>query len=167
MDSSIISGLIGGLASIVICTYLSKKVRKAKVEGELRFGTAIAVLAWCCLSFVGLAVWAFFYDADSWEKPSELYSIIGLFVGFGIGAWYSFGEYFKVRGTFDENGIDFYTPWTGRKLESWQDLQTIKFNSQANWYVLTFKSGKKVRLSGLLTGHGDVIALLKKKGFEF
>jgi hypothetical protein len=167
MNSSVISGLIGGLVSIVLCAYISKSVRSSKVEGELQFGTFLAVLAWCCLAFVGLAIWAFFNDADAWEKPGELYAIIGLFVGFGISSAYCFGEYFKVRGSFDENGIDFYTPWTGRKIESWNNLESVKFNSQANWYVLKFRSGKKIRLSSLLSGHGNVLELLKSKGHDF
>jgi len=167
MDSSIISGLIGGAVSVVLCTYISKSVRKSQAVGELQFGTFLIVLAWCCLAFVGLAVWAFFNDADAWEKPSELYSIIGLFVGFGIASVYCFGEYFKVRGRFDEKGIDFTSPWTGKKSESWEDLESIKFNSQANWYVLHFKSGEKIRLSSLLSGHGEVLELLESKGYNF
>jgi len=163
MDSSIIFGLIGGSLSIVICTYISKSVRSSKIEGELKFGTFLIVLAWCCLAFVLLATWAFFNDEDAWEKPSEMISIIGLFIGFGIASIYCFGEYFKVSGSYDEHGIDFYTPWTGRKTESWNDLQSLHFNATANWYVLKFASGNKIRLSSLLSGHGDVLEILESK----
>ncbi|MEX1666470.1 hypothetical protein [Zhongshania arctica] len=167
MDSSIISGLIGGVASVALCTYISKRVRTSQSVGKLKFGSFLVILAWCCLAFVGIAVWAFFNNADAWEKPSELYSIIGLFVGFGFASVYCFGEYFKVSGNFDTNGIDFTSPWTGRKVESWENLESIKFNSQANWYVLYFKSGKKIRLSSLLSGHGEVLEMLESKGFNF
>ena len=167
MDSSLISGLLGGLISVVLCTYISKNVRNSGVEGELQFGTFVVVLAWFCFAFVCLAVWAFFYDNDAWERPSELVAIIGLFIGFGIASIYCFGEYFKVRGSYDDNGIDFYTPWTGRKVELWQNIESIKLNSQANWYVLKFKSGNKIRLSNLLSGHGEVLDLLESKGFVF
>jgi len=166
MNSSLISGLIGGLASIVICTYISKSLRNSSDSGQLRFGTFLVVLAWCCFAFVLLATWAFFYDADAWEKPSELYSIIGLFLGFGVAAIYCFGEYFKVHGFYDEKGIDFHTPWTGSKIEKWENLTSAKFNSTANWYTLSFKSGKIIRLSNLLGGHGGVLKLLETKGYN-
>lgn len=166
MDSSIISGLIGGVVAVILCTYISKNVRIAKVEGELQFGTFLVMFAWCCIGIVVFALWAFFNDKDAWEKPSELYSVIGLFFGFGFSSIYCFGEYFKVRGKFDDHGIDFYTPWTGRKTEKWAELESVEFNSLANWYVLKFTSGKKIRLSGLLSGHGDVLEIIKAKGYD-
>ena len=167
MNSAILSGLIGAVSAVIIGSYISKKARKSEIEGVLCFGSFLIVLAWCCIAFVLLAVWAFFYDADAWEKPSELYPIIGLFVGFGAAAIYCFGEYFKVQGAFDSEGIDFYTPWTGRKCERWEDLVSVKFNSQANWYVLLFKSGKKIRLSSLLSGHGEVLKIVRSNGHYF
>jgi len=165
MGSSIISGLIGGLAAVAISTYISARVRGSADPGGLRYGSWLVVLAWCCLAFVGLAVWALFYDLDVWEKRSELFSVIGLIVGFGGGAGYCFAEYFGTRGTYDDQRIDFYTPWTGRKTESWNELNGVEFNAQASWYVLTFRSGNKVRISSLLSGHGGVLSLLEKRGF--
>ena len=166
MSSSIVSGLIGGLASVVICSYISAKVRGSAEQGTLRYGAWLVVLGWCCLAFVGLAVWALFYDLDVWEKRSELFSVIGIIVGFGAGAVYCFGEYFFTRGTYDDNGIDFSTPWTGRKTESWNDLRAVDFNATANWFVLTFRSGSKVRISTMLSGHGEVLGMLDTKASE-
>ena len=163
MTSSIISGLIGGLASVVICSYISANVRGSATRGALRYGAWLVVLGWCCLAFVGLAGWALFYDLDVWERRSELYSVIGLIVGFGTGAAYCFGEYFFTRGTYDDDGIDFSTPWTGRKTERWHDLIAVDFNATANWYVLTFRSGNKIRISTMLSGHGAVLDVLDAK----
>jgi hypothetical protein len=166
MESSVIAGLIGGLASVAICAYLSTKVRRSAAPGSLRFGAWLAVLAWCCLAFAGLAAAALFYDLDVWEKRSELVAVGGLIVGFGAGAAYCFAEYFGTRGTYDENGIDFSTAWTGRKIERWGDLLSIQFNAQASWYELRFRSGKKVRISTLLGGHGGVLSLLEARGIQ-
>jgi len=165
MGSSVISGLIGGLAAVAICTYISAKVRGAAEPGALRYGAWLVVLAWCCLAFVALAVWALFYDVDVWEKRSELFSVIGLIVGFGCGAGYCFAEYFGTRGTYDDEGIDFRTPWTGRKRERWNDFAELAFNAQASWHVLTFRSGNKIRISSLLSGHGGILSLLAARGF--
>ena len=152
---------------MLICTYISKSVRKSEGEGELRFGTFLVVLAWFCVLLVVFAFLGFFYDEDVWEKKSEFLSILGLIIGFGIGAIYCFGEYFKVRGQFDSKRIELSTPWTGRKLESWDNLNDVKFNSFANWYVLSFKSGNKIRLSNLLSGHGEVLEFLSSNGYDF
>jgi len=70
MGSSIISGLIGGLAAVAISTYISARVRGSAEPGALRYGSWLVVLAWCCLAFVGFAVWALFFDLDVWEKRS-------------------------------------------------------------------------------------------------
>ena len=164
MNTSIISGIIGGVASLVICTYISKKVRDSSVNGELKFNSFIAAVAWCCLAFSVLAFCAFFFDNDVWEKRSEFFSVLGLVIGFGIGAVYCFGEYFKVHGTYNEQEIQFYTPWTGKKYEKWENLKSVKFNSTASWYVLEFRSGAKIRLSTFLSGHGKVLELVGTKG---
>jgi hypothetical protein len=165
MDSSVVSGLIGGLASVVICAYISAKVRGSAQQGTLRYGAWLVVLAWCCLAFVALAASALFIDRDVWVDRGELLAVIGLIVGFGSGAGYCFAEYFLTRGTYDGSGIDFYTPWTGRKTERWSDLRGVVFNAQSSWYVLTFRSGNRIRLSSMLGGHGGVLSLIEDRGF--
>jgi hypothetical protein len=165
MGSSIVSGLIGGLASVVICAYISAKVRGSAEQGTLRFGAWLVVLAWCCAAFVALAASALFVDANVWEDRGELLAVVGLIVGFGLGAAYCFAEYFLTRGRYDDEGIDFRTPWTGRKSERWSDLRDVQFNPQSSWYVLTFRSGNRIRISSLLSGHGALLTLLEGRGF--
>ena len=166
METSIISGIIGGVVAIFLGTFIAKRVKSAKVHGQLKFNSFMLILGVCCFAIVLLAVWALFNDADAREDTTELFSIIGLFVGFGFATIYVFGEYFGVRGDFDSNSIEFNTPWTGRKTERWEDLESLRLNAMASWYVLTFKSGKKIRLSTYLSGHGDVVELLESKGFK-
>lgn len=167
MDTSVISGIIGGIVSVLIISYFSSRIRRSVNDGQLRYGWGLLVLGWACVAIAAFATWAFFYDNDAWDKPSELYSIIGLFIGFGAGAIYTFGEYYRVYGSYDDDGIIFHTPWTGTKDEKWRDLVSVKFNSNANWYVLKFRSGKTIRLSSLLGGHGGILVLLAEKGYEF
>jgi hypothetical protein len=164
MDSSVLSGLIGGLASVAICSYISAKVRGSAGQGTLRWGAWLVVLGFCCLAFVALAFAALFIDANVWEDGGELFAVVGLIVGFGFGAAYCFAEYFLTRGTYDDKGVDFYTPWTGRKVELWSDLGGVERNAQMSWYVLTFRSGNKIRISTMLSGHGGMLAMLEQKG---
>ena len=167
MDSSIVSGLIGGLAAIIIGTIVTKTSRKKLTNGELKHGVFIFIVAILCLALSLFAVWAFFYDKDVHEKTSEFVAVVGLFFGFGLGAFVCFAEFFKVKGRFDEAGISFYTPWTGAKDERWDNLISAEFNALMYWYTLEFKSGKRIRLSAYLMGHGAVLDLLKQRGYNF
>lgn len=166
MDSSIVSGLIGGAISVAIVTYLSAKLRDQASDGSLRWGWGLFLLGLLCLVIVVFAVSAFFHDSDVWTDRGEFFAVIGLIVGFGFGAILCFADYFIVRGSYDDQGIEFRTPWTGTKVERWKDLESVRFSAQMGWYVLKFRSGKVIRLSTLLSGHGGVIEKLDQMGFD-
>jgi hypothetical protein len=167
LESWISSGLIGGFVAIAIGIIFTNSARSKITNGELKHGLLILLLALACSALSLFAVWAFFNDKDVHEKASEFVAWLGLFLGFGIGAIACFAEYFKVKGRFDSRGIEFHTPWTGTKKENWDDLVSAKFNASMYWYTLKFRSGKKVRLSSYLLGHGEVLAILKERGYDF
>ncbi|MGJ8693995.1 MAG: hypothetical protein ACSHW0_16115 [Thalassotalea sp.] len=158
--------MIGGFVAVILGTIVTKAIKKKITNGELKYGVFILIGAIACLAFSLFAVCAFFYDDDVHEKTSELIAVLGLFSDFGLAALGCFAEYFKVKGNFNGKGIEFYTPWTGAKKEDWDDIISAKFNASMYWYTLHFKSGKKVRLSSYLLGHGEVLALLKTRGFD-
>ena len=80
-----------------------------------------------------------------WVNRGELFAVIALIAGTASGAGYCFAEYFLTRGSYDDNGIDFYTPGTGRKTERWSDPTRSEF-------------------SRMLSGHGGILALLEQRG---
>lgn len=166
MDSSIISGLVGGLIAVVIGTLVTRAARRKNTNGKLKHGLLIFILALACMAFSIFAAWMFFYDEDVHQETSEFVSVLLLFFGFGMAALACFAEYFKVSGNFDSNEIDFYTPWTGSKKERWDDLVSAEFNGSMSWYTFQFKSGKKVRLSTYLQGHGEVLDIVRERGFD-
>jgi len=166
MDSGVIGGIVGGVASLIIGTIITKSSGKKSDNGELKFGLWIFVLGLACLSFVLFSLYFLLFGDLSTEDNTGVCAAVGLILGFGLGAIYSFGEGFKVRGNFNNESIEFHTPWTGSKSEKWSDLESVKFNSQANWYVLKFNSGVKIRLSALLSGHGLVLEHIKTLGIK-
>jgi hypothetical protein len=166
VNSPIISGLIGSIIAVILCKYISQRVRFRASQGNLRFGWPVFALGCLCLFISFFAGAAFFFDANVWESTSDFLSVIALIAFFGSGAVYTFGEAFMVKGSFDKDQISFHTPWTGTKSEKWRDLLSVQFNGRANWYVLSFNSGSKIRLSTLLAGHGNVLQLLTAKGFD-
>ncbi|WP_019274859.1 hypothetical protein [Vibrio coralliilyticus] len=115
MDSGITSGLIGGLVAAIISTLIIKSAQRKITHGELKHGVFILVLAMVCMTIALFAAWSFIYDDDVHEKAGELEAIIGLFSGFSVFSFVFFAEYFKARGQFNDNGIEFQTPWTGTK----------------------------------------------------
>lgn len=147
--SGMVSGIIGGAIAMALTAYMAKKVGRQGDPGQLRFGAFIWILGGACLLLAGLPVGVTVFAGDE----EELVAKGALFVGFGLGAVYLFGEAAFVRGTFDEEGIDFYTPWTGRNQEKWNDLESVKFNGWMSWYTLKFRSGNKIRLSRFMWGH--------------
>lgn len=166
MESWISSGLIGGLVAVVIGTVFTKLARRTTTNGALKHGLLILILALLCLAFSLFAAWGFFYVDNVHENASELIAVLGLFFGFGGAAIACFAEYFKVKGRFDSDSIEFHTPWTGTKKENWDNLVSAEFNASMYWYTLTFRSGKKIRLSSYLLGHGEVLELLKDRGYD-
>lgn len=155
-----LSGAIGGMIAIALCTIISSKAARNSKKGSLSFGYFVMGLGWVCLfGTLGLIYVMLFTD-----HGGQYVALSCLIFGFGIGAVYVLGEAFKVSGQFDNESIQFHTPWTGSKNEKWEHLDNVKFNSNANWYTLVFKSGAKIRLSTLLRGHGFVIEHVKSLG---
>jgi hypothetical protein len=153
--SGIISGLLGALIAGFLTQYIAAKVGKGGEPGQLRFGAAMWVLGLGCSAFALFPIASTLF----WGQDKDLWAKIGLFVCFGLGAVYSFGEAAFARGGFDEQGIWFSTPWTGLKRERWENLETIELNDWASWYTFTFSTGTKIRLSRYLIGHISAIEM--------
>lgn len=153
--SAVVSGLLGGAIAVALTTYVARRVGRSAAPGQLRFGMFMWVLAVACsaLSLLPVAMTLLGNDKDLWAK-------IALSAGFGVGAVYCFGEAAFVRGSFDEEGISFSTPWTGLKRERWSDLESVEVNDWTSWYTLTFKGGSKIRLSRYLSGHLSALEII-------
>ncbi len=160
-------GLITGTITVFVITYFTKRATYAAQEGELKFGLFMKGLGLVCLLFSVVPFVVFLTGYYQVDKPGETIALIGLTIGFGIGAIYALAEGFFVKGTYDDTGIVFSTPWSGKKNERWNDLESINYNGWCYWYILKFKSGKVVRLSSYLGGHGYLLDFLQDRGHEF
>jgi len=151
--SAVAHGLIGGAIAALLTAFIASRSARAGEPGRLRFGVSMWALGLGCLAFsvFPIVITVFF------GHEKELLAKIALFVCFLAMAIYCLGEAAFVRGSFDENFIDFRTPWTGHKREAWRDLVAIKLNDAAGWYTLTFRSGTKIRLSRFLVGHASAL----------
>jgi len=57
--------------------------------------------------------------------------ILLLMSGFGLGSIYILAEYFYTKASYDENGIFFQSPWSGKYNYSWQELKSVAFSEQS------------------------------------
>src|SRR5262245_51962430 len=60
-------------------------------------------------------------------------------------------EYFWVRHTFDDQGLDYRTPWTDRRTLRWADVVQVKWGF-AQWLVILDAQGRKFRFAPTLSG---------------
>ncbi|MEM1262518.1 MAG: hypothetical protein AAGH76_08980 [Pseudomonadota bacterium] len=165
MSSPAISGLIGAVVAGVLVAVVTKKLRNEPGDGTLRYGMTILWVGVGSAALALFAVSAFFIDNDVWTDRGEFIAVVCLLVGFGAAAVYSLGEFFFVRGRYDDQGITLRTPWSGRKIGMWRDLKKVTHNTSMSWYMLEFSSGTVIRLSQFLRGHGAVVDVVKSRGF--
>ena len=146
--SGVVSGILGGLLAAGLTALIARNVRRSALPGTLRFGVSMWILGLLCAVLAVLPAISTYlgHDREVWAK-------LLLTVGCLAGAIYAFGEAAFVRGTYDEEGIYFQSPWTGKKSQRWIDLRSIELNEWAFWYTLQFKDGEKIRLSMYLSGH--------------
>ena len=159
-------GIITTVVTVFVISYLIRESLYAAQEGELKFGLFMKGLGLVCLLFSAGSFFVLVTENYQVQKPGETAALLALIIGFGIAAIYTLGEAFLVKGSYDETSIRFSTPWTGSKYKQWDDLESVGFNDLCYWYVLTFKSGKVVRLSSFLAGHGFLLGHLQSRGYD-
>ncbi|HQZ71894.1 MAG TPA: hypothetical protein PK826_11285, partial [Anaerolineae bacterium] len=143
-------------ALLLAYRYSMKRVGRAGEPGRLKFGGLMWVLGFGALSIALLPVVSY--------NGKEPWASLALFLGFGIMAIYCLGDAAFVRGTYDKEGIEFSTPWTGMKRAKWRDLQSVELNDNLGWYALKFRSGSTIRLSLMLRGHLSALEMAHSRG---
>lgn len=161
MDFDYQSAITAGL-TVAIIGYLTNRAVYGQKKGKLKYGIPMKILGIACLIFSVVPFIMLLAQNYQVDKPGETTALIGLTVGFGIGAIYTLGESFFVNGNFDNEKIEFFSPWSGAKIKEFKDLDNCSLNPFCSWYVLKFKDGTKIRLSTYLGGHGHLIDFLNK-----
>lgn len=159
--------LLTGAVTVGIATYAIKKATYATKEGELRFGAFMKILGLMCVAFSVIPLYVLLTGNYDTDKSSEARALIGIIISFGFAAAFILAEALLAKGSYNHHSIIFSTPWSGTKTERWEDLESIKFSGTCSWYLLKFKSGKVIRLSSFLNGHGHLLDFVKARGHEF
>lgn len=159
MDFDFQTALTTGL-TVAVIGYLTNRAVYSQNKGNLKYGIPMKVIGVLCLAFSVVPFIVLLTQNYQVEKPGETTALISLTIGFGLGAIYSIGEPFFVNGNYDNEKIEFFSPWSGRKIKQFKDLESFSFNPFCSWYVLKFNDGTKIRLSSYLGGHGHLIDFL-------
>jgi hypothetical protein len=160
------SALSTGLTVSVI-GYLTNRAVYSQKKGNLKYGMPLKILGIICFLVTIVPLYVLLTKNYQVDKPGETTALIGLAVAFGLGAIYFIIESFFVFGNYDCNKIEFFSPWSGTKIQEFKNLESCGLNPFCGYYALKFKDGTKIRLSTYLGGHGHLIEHLDKLGDEF
>ena len=157
--SVLAAGLFGAFAAWFAVRWIGARLRIGAGDGSLVFAPFLERLGILQLLGVGVLAWvALSREHDNYP------ALIALAVVLAIGGVYCLCEGIMTRGKVDDTGIIFITPWGGRRDEAWRDLRSVHYRSYCGMYVLKFRSGKVIRVSVLLSGHGAVLQHLRVRG---
>ena len=154
------TGLCGAFFAYVLVRVLRKRISVGANDGSLSYSSLVLALGWLLIIFATILASSMFMGPSA--TPDVLRSV--LMSVLGLGGIVLLGQGVLTRGWFDGSGIRFKTAFGGKVDELWRDLRSVRYNRHCAWYVLTFKSGKTIRLSLLLAGHGGVLQRLRSLG---
>ncbi|RYZ07382.1 MAG: PH domain-containing protein [Myxococcales bacterium] len=155
------SGAIGGAIAVMIISLVVARAARSGVQGELRYGGFLKALG----AITGLAAPGVLYLLLFVELRGSFTPWVLIFGFFVLTTIYVFLEDSLTRGTYDQEGITFRTPWSGTKRGQWSQLRKLGFNGGTGWYVLEFADGTKMRVPRMMMGHAYLLELLKARGF--
>ena len=158
--SALLVGIAAAVGAYFVVWRYKKRIRRAAPDGSMRFGPSLLGFGMMLMMLAPLfGALLFFVDQD--QQRYGLLGALALSLAAGI---YFCGEAVRTRGVVDQSGILFESLWGGRRSELWRDLRGAKYSALSRCYVLTFKSGKKIRISVFLNGHGAVLEALRARG---
>lgn len=141
---------------VVILISLYPTIFKGKVEvGKLKPRKLLALFGVLTAGFAFLILYGYFTGGfDGEESVAWLIILEVCLVG---GAIALFGEGYLVKGKYNDQYIEFYTPWSGLKKEKWSNLTKVNHRVLNAYYALRFDNGTTIRVSDTLVGAPELV----------
>jgi hypothetical protein len=157
--------LIMIVVGLSMCFFLAsgKKPPRRTVEGGevfLEHGRGFKLFSWLCGIF--MAFLTFLFLQSGLEHTDNLLWVSGGFLLFWILVVLQIMET-RVKVLLDEESITLYSPWRGGQPMRWDDIETVRFSAASNWFVLTSKTGHKIRTSVFLRGTTTLVDYFARK----
>ena len=158
--------LIGIFALIAVLSFFGEKLFIKSYTADvdtLKYNIAAKILAVVLLAF-SLPLFIVFVtnypiSINLLEYTFWLLLFSALLLGFSV---YFFLDVYFTYCVCDDKKVTFYNLWKGKKAFDWSQLKSAVFDNEKKWYVLTFNSGEKIRLSMFLRGFHKVEQFIKK-----
>jgi len=84
--------------------------------------------------------------------PKELPEVIGVMLLFSSLMAALLIEVFRVRHSYDDNGVDYRSPWSKHRAMRWADVSEIRWRHGMKWLDLRTAGGVVIHLSPFLSG---------------
>lgn len=144
---------------------IEKKLGAPEVEGQLQSGRTLKLMG--MFSFLLVAFLAAIVTIQSpFEDFSELWAFAGLFALFVPLTAYFIGEGFLVKGHYNAESIEFYTPWAGKKSEKLSDIESVA-NKGYTGVAIKFTTGTEMVVPARIKGFRGLINHLHELGYNF
>jgi hypothetical protein len=165
-SSAYLPGIAGAVGAAVALPLILRTVRAnaETIEGRqvLRYARPLRILVgafWACwLGLVALAIFMPKREAgDGWIAAS-------LVVGFFLLVFVLHIEFFVVRVTFDESGVQTRSPWRRGRCVPWSDIIRVGFSPMAQWYTVQTREHGYIRLHLYLSGIESLLNELERRG---
>ena len=150
----------------VVLVSIYPLIFKGNIEvGKLKPRKLLAVFGVLCAGFALLLIYGYF--TGRFEDGEGIWWLVGLEVFLWAGAVYLIGEGHLVKGFFDAENIEFYTPWSGTKKKSWNCLVKVSHHVYNAYYALHFDDGTLIRVSDTLVGIEELKEHITTLGIDF
>lgn len=120
-----------------------------RMKGLALFFTAIVVAL--------IIIW---FNVEPKDKMPVL-GMIGMFGGLTLPLVL---EFYFVHIGYDAEKIYCHSIWRANRVIDWSDVRTVTFSESMRWWVIDTKSSGKIRVSELISGVGEFLAELEKRG---
>jgi len=154
------TGIFGAVAAYLLVRGLKKRISAGAGDGSLGYASIVLAAGWLLVIFAAILGNSMFMGPSATpDLPRSV--LMGVLGAAGVAVLF---QGVLTRGWYDASGIRYKSAFGGKVDELWRDLRTVHYNKPCGWYVLTFRSGKKIRLSLLMNGHGGVLQRLRSLG---
>ena len=110
----------------------------------------LAVAAW----MLALVVTAICVHPSTNIKPQAIPFLVG---GFFLLALFLHSEFFFVRITYNDAGINVHRRWGGQNRIEWRDIDAVHFSKPSQNFVVKEKNGQKFTFNCFMSGYQSLL----------
>lgn len=118
---------------------------------------AVSVAAWLVL----LVSFIICLDPSTKIEPLAVPVIIGMFLALAL---FLHSEFFFVRITYGDPGVNVYSRWGDHRRIAWGQIASVHFSKLSQNYVVQVRGEDPFTFNPFMSGYGSLLEELQKKG---